>query len=148
MFRVLLIATGLLAVCVVINVAGMVALADAVMDRREAIRDMPNPFRFAMLMVVVFSGVLVLNIISASIWAFFYYQSGLFDSLETSFYFSLKSYSTVGYGDVLLPQKWRLLGTIEALSGALLCGLSTAFLFAFLNAWFRARLDRLDNTPR
>ena len=51
-------------------------------------------------------------------------------------------YWTIGYGDVLLPEKWRLLGTVEGISAALLCGLSAAFLFAVVTALFQFRMRR------
>jgi hypothetical protein len=45
-------------------------------------------------------------------------------------YFSATSYSTVGYGDVTLPLKWRMLGPIESITGVLMCGISVSLLFA------------------
>jgi len=37
------------------------------------------------------------------------------------------TYTTTGYGDLVLPPEWRLVGAIEALTGILMCGWSTAF---------------------
>jgi len=85
-------------------------------------------------------------VIEAAIWAVFYYHSGLFPDFETSLYFSIGSYTTIGYGDVVLPRAWRMLGGIEGLSGVLLCGLSTAFVFAVVNAMFQKRLGA--QTPK
>ena len=53
-----------------------------------------------------------------------------FPSWELAFYFSASSYSTVGYGDLFLPSHWRLLGTLEAITGVLMCGISVSVLFA------------------
>jgi len=44
-----------------------------------------------------------------------------FPSLESAFYFSASSYSTVGYGDIVLPKVWRILGPIESVIGVLMC---------------------------
>jgi hypothetical protein len=63
-----------------------------------------------------------------------------FGNYETALYFSLGTYTTIGYGDVLLPQRWRLVGSLEGISGVLMCGLSTAFLFAVVNALFQFRI--------
>jgi len=52
------------------------------------------------------------------------------------------SYTAIGYGDVVLPQNWRLLGAIQGVLGVLLCGLSTAFIFAVMNAMFKARMQQ------
>ena len=51
-------------------------------------------------------------------------------SWELSFYFSSSSYATVGYGDVTLPSRWRLLGPLESIAGVLMCGVSVCLLFA------------------
>lgn len=55
-----------------------------------------------------------------------------FSSWESAFYFSAASYSTVGYGDVVLPSQWRLLGPLESMMGVLMCGISVSLLFALI----------------
>ena len=52
------------------------------------------------------------------------------------------TYASIGYGDVVLPQRWRLLSGIEGISGVLLCGLSGGFIFAVINALFQARMQQ------
>ena len=52
--------------------------------------------------------------------------------LQSAFYFSAVTYTTTGYGDVVLPPEWRVVGGIEALTGILMCGWSTALLFAVM----------------
>jgi hypothetical protein len=63
------------------------------------------------------------------LWTAFYRWRCL-NTWESAFYFSATSYSTVGYGDVVLQPVWRLLGPVESVSGVLMCGLSASFLFA------------------
>ena len=87
-----------------------------------------------------------LHVVETSLWAIFYYAQNLFTDFETSLYFSMTSFTTIGYGDVLLPRKWRLLGVIEGFSGVLLCGVSTGFVFAVINAMFQFRLRRFKKT--
>jgi voltage-gated potassium channel len=72
---------------------------------------------------------IVLHLLQILPWAAFY-RLRCFRSWESSFYFSATSYSTVGYGDVVLLPVWRLLGPIEAIMGALMCGISVSMLFA------------------
>jgi voltage-gated potassium channel Kch len=81
------------------------------------------------LLIMTYSAILLLHVADTVIWAVFYYIRELFPTFETSLYFSLTSYTTIGFGDVVLPERWRLLGAIEGISGVLLCGLSTAMLF-------------------
>ena len=149
MVRVLLTAFGILGVCLVLHVTGILFIGAEVVRRRDKIEERIG-FRYAaLLLIIVFAALIFLHMIEAAIWAVFYLRFGLFENFETSFYFSLQSYSTVGYGDVALPQRWRLLGTVEGISGVLLCGLSAAFLFAIVNALvhFRAQRFQPDELP-
>ena len=75
---------------------------------------------------------LLIHCAEAAIWALFYMLSGAFSTFEPSLYFSLTSYSTIGYGDLLLPQGSRLVGVVEGLVGTFMCGWSVALLVAVL----------------
>ncbi|KAI3490592.1 hypothetical protein L1887_45429 [Cichorium endivia] len=72
------------------------------------------------------------HLLEAGLFAGFYFVIDAFNDWNTSFYFSLVSYATVGYGDVTLPQHWRLIGGVEGLVGALMVGWSVAVLVAVL----------------
>jgi hypothetical protein len=137
MTKELLIAFGVMGVCLVIHVTGIMVVAEALIRQRQRIEDRGGFGYAGFLLIMVFTAVIILHLSEALIWAVFYSWNGLFQDFETSLYFSLSSYTTAGYGEVLLPRSWRLLGTIEAISGVLLCGLSAAFLFAIVNALFR-----------
>ena len=73
---------------------------------------------------------IVCHLTEIGIWALFYLWSGCFASIEPAFYFSGVTYTTVGYGDLVLPARWRILGPVEALAGILMCGLSASIFFA------------------
>ena len=83
----------------------------------------------AMVMIRFASGTVLLQLLQALLWAAFY-RLRCFRSWESCLYFSATSYSTVGYGDVVLPPIWRLLGPVEATMGILMCGISVSALFA------------------
>jgi voltage-gated potassium channel len=91
--------------------------------------------RFAVVMIV-------LNILQILLWAGFY-RWRCFPSWETGFYFSATSYSTVGYGDIVLPHIWRALGPVESVIGMLMCGISVSGLFAIA-----VRLVDAEPTPQ
>lgn len=55
-----------------------------------------------------------------------------FPSWESALYFSATSYSTVSYGDVILPSDWRLLGPLESMVGIIMAGVSVSILFAIV----------------
>jgi hypothetical protein len=79
----------------------------------------------ATIAIIILQGTIIL------LWACCY-RWLCFRSWNSAFYFSAASYSTVGYGDVLLPMKWRLLGPLESMLGVLMCGISISLLFALI----------------
>jgi len=85
----------------------------------------------SVLMIRFTTVMIVLHILQILLWAAFYRWRCL-PSFESSFYFSAASYSTVGYGDIVLPRVWRLLGPLESVTGVLMCGISVSALFAIL----------------
>jgi len=86
-------------------------------------------FRCAALVMQTTVAVIVLHGIVILLWAGCYRWLCL-PSWESAFYFSASSYATVGYGDVFLPSKWRLLGPLESMVGMLMSGVSIGLLFA------------------
>jgi voltage-gated potassium channel Kch len=139
MLKEISIAAVIVCACLLVHVAGMLWMANRVLGYRE--RTATNR-HFSTIIIAIFSGIVLLHVAEASLWALFYYSRSLFSDFETSLYFSLVSFASIGYGDVLLPEKWRLLGAIEGISGVLLCGVSTAFIFAIVNAMFQTRIQQ------
>jgi hypothetical protein len=142
MLNELAVACGIVAICVVIHTAGLVALVEWLLSRRARLEGKSGMAHYTLLLIWVFAVIILLHLMETAVWAACYQWWSLFPDYETSFYFSLGSYTTIGYGDVVLPQKWRLLGGIEGVSGVLLCGLSTAFIFAIVNALFQIRMNQ------
>jgi Kef-type K+ transport system membrane component KefB len=142
MFSELLIALSIVAVCVVIHTVGLVHFGQFLIDKFPKLERTETMTRQVLALIFVFAVVMTLHLIEASLWATFYYVRGLFDDFETALYFSLVTYGTIGFGDVVLPQRWRLLSGIEGISGVLLCGLSAAFIFAVINALFQRRMQQ------
>lgn len=84
---------------------------------------------------------ILFHIVEIAVWAlFFWWQVGLPDA-ESSLYFSGVTYTTLGYGDLLLPNEWRLFGPLVALMGSLMVGLSIAFFFAVITRKVLWRID-------
>ena len=127
-------------VCVLLHVGGLMLMAEWLFNRRDYLQQGAR-LRQSVFIVLLFSGILVLHVSETALWALFYYSRGLFATFETALYFSLGSYATIGYGDVVLAHRWRLLGAIEGISGVLLCGISTAFMFAVINGMFQVRYN-------
>ena len=77
--------------------------------------------------------IVLLHLAEISVWALFYLWRDAMPDLPSALYFSAVTYTTTGYGDVVLAEGWRLLGAVEALTGILMCGWSTGFFFAIVN---------------
>ncbi len=80
------------------------------------------------IMIVVVLGLFMAHTIEAWIWALFYWMVGETASLSEAVYFSTVTFTTLGFGDVILSETWRLTSSLQAVSGILLFGWSTAFL--------------------
>ena len=143
MLNELLVACGVVAVCVVIHTASMILLAEQLLARRAWLERRSGMAHNTLLLTAIFFIVILLHLVETGIWAACYQAWQLFPDYETSFYFSLGSYTTIGYGDVVLPRRWRLLGGIEGVSGVLLCGLSTAFLFVVVSTLMQTRAKQI-----
>ena len=76
------------------------------------------------------------------IWALALYALGIFIFFEASVYFALVAFTTLGFGDVLLPSEWRLLGGLAAANGLLLFGLLTAIMVETLRDTRQRQRDR------
>jgi Ion channel len=82
---------------------------------------------------------ILIHLSEISVWALFYLWRGCMPNAEAAFYFSGVTYTTIGYGDLVLVKPWRMLGPIEGLMGILMCGLSTGYFFAVLSYIHQAR---------
>jgi voltage-gated potassium channel Kch len=72
------------------------------------------------------------HVTEAAVWGVFLRWARLLPSITEGVYFTAASITTLGYGDILLKYPWRHLGTLIAITGVLMFGCSTAFLFVVL----------------
>ena len=86
-----------------------------------------------MILVVVLLLVTIGNMLQVSIWALLFVLLGEFDRIEPALYYSAVNFSTLGYGDIVMSERWRLLGPLEAFNGILMFGVSTALMTATVN---------------
>ena len=131
---------ALLALCVVVHSAGLIALGRSVQDRWSAhSRGYGSDLWLLVRMAWVITG---LHIVQIIIWALFFIGSDGLPDASTAFYFSSVTYTTLGYGDVVLPHAWRAMSGLESLTGILTAGLSTGFFFNLLNRILEHRRHR------
>ena len=142
MFLRLLIGWGLMAVCVVTQVIGVLY---AVRWLRTRIAGALHFWRGTWLLIRLAEWIVILHLIQIAAWALCYVWTGAMADLQSAVYFSAVTYTTTGYGDLVLPEDWRLVGAIEALTGILMCGLSTGFYFAVMGRMFQPDDKALDS---
>jgi Ion channel len=128
------IAVGSLLLVVNIVIAAVAAMALEVAFQAGHPWLMREPHRPKLVILLAGVSIWVLGVITAGlwIWALVYWQVGAFATLEAAVYFSLVVYTTLGFGDQLLPEGWRLLAGMEAANGLLNFGLLTALLIEAL----------------
>jgi hypothetical protein len=128
----------LLAVCVVIHAAGVISAV-------RWIRRQPSPgkqfLRWTWMFICVAGYVIFLHLSEISAWAFLYFFMRAMPDLQSAFYFSGVTYTTTGYGDLVLPEPWRLVGGIEALTGILMCAWSSGFFFAVVGRMYEEQSE-------
>jgi voltage-gated potassium channel Kch len=130
----LLIAWGLMAACVVVHAGGVISAVRWVRGR-EVPRQALWPW--AWILIRVAGWIILLHVIEIITWALIYAWLRAMPDLQSALYFSAVTYTTTGYGDLVLPEDWRLVGAIEALTGILMCGWSTGFFFAVVSRMYR-----------
>jgi hypothetical protein len=116
---------GLIALTALVHVFGLIWITRG-MDRIVARFRWHGGSVLAMLMVV--AGLFLLLLLQASMWAVCYDILDAFPDFGTSLYFSIATFSTLGLGDVVPMQGWRILAALESLGGFLFIGWSTAYL--------------------
>ena len=77
------------------------------------------------------------TIIEASVWATTYSVLGVISEFEEALYFSTVTYTTLGYGDVVLDDQWRLLSSFEAANGIIMFGWTTAVIIVAIQSFSR-----------
>jgi len=98
--------------------------------------------------MIVINGVMVLlvvgNLGQIALWAWLFELLGEFDQYHTAFYHSAVNFSSLGYGDIVMSEKHRLLGAFEALNGILMVGVSTAAMMTTFQDAIRRTLAKYN----
>ncbi len=73
------------------------------------------------------------------LWTLLFYglERDVFSRIEDALYFTTITFTTVGYGDIVLPPEWRLLSSSTAINGMIIFGWSTAFIFEIMASLYK-----------
>jgi hypothetical protein len=138
------IAAALVAITVTIHAAGLGIVLSHVL--RSTVQPDTRFWPITWLLIRIAWLLLVIHVFEIAVWALFFWWEKCLPNMESSFYFSGVTYATIGYGDIVLPEEWRLFGPIEGLTGILMCGLSTAFFFVIVSRKILQRMDAKEPT--
>lgn len=101
-----------------------------------------------LLLSMVMLLMLLSNFVQIAIWAALFMLLDEFDEFATALYHSAVNFATLGYGDIIMSSRWRLLGPLEAANGILMFGVSTAVMTAAVMDVIKHSMDRLQQRER
>jgi hypothetical protein len=102
-------------------------------------------WRLDVMLALIIGSLATLHFTETLLWAAPVYMLGLIPSLRDSYYYVLQSYTTLGTGVVGLPDQWRLIGPIIAMSGLFTFGWTASVLVSVMTEFGkmdRARAER------
>lgn len=91
-------------------------------DTSQSYHSIRSVLRTSGIVIIMF----LVSLIEVVAWAIPFMIFGAITGLEKAVYFSMVTYTTLGYGDVLLDEQWRLLASFEAANGIIMFGWTTA----------------------
>jgi hypothetical protein len=145
----LLLSAGIFSLSVGVQVIAIMALV-RFLQRRHRLGRLDSSYWFGSgalsgAMLIMFAG----HLLQVGLWATLFEWIGEFDDFESAFYHSAVNFSSLGYGDIVMSPKWRLLGAMEASGGILMFGLSTALGFAVIGRIFGlSRSETVQSSER
>ncbi len=123
---------AMLIVIVLVHAFGVRAVTSHVSKRSAAIVRSPTFWRADLLMAAIVFMLLSLHVIEIFMWAAALVYSDLVRDWRTAGFFAGNTYTTVGYGTFVLPNGWRMLAPIIAISGLFTFGWSGSVLVDFV----------------
>jgi hypothetical protein len=120
----------LIVLTVILHVLGLGYISQkAILIHGDIVKHRHSTARFAVVVGATALLATILHALETGFWAIAYVVIGTLPDFRSAMLYSMGAMTTYGHQSLFLEDRWRLLGTIEALNGWLLFGLSTAFLF-------------------
>lgn len=131
MFTQITIGALVIFVTIVIQVSFISAAIGTLSRQGSWLAKPPFLFKMTVALVAVVLWLIIGISLSAWSWAGVFFLVDAFQSLEPALYFSIVTFTTLGYGDIILGTQWRILASLTAVNGLIIFGLNTAFLVEF-----------------
>jgi hypothetical protein len=107
-------------------------------DTGKIFRVCSRVLRLSLIVICMF----IVTLIEVAAWAGAYLAVDAIEALEKAIYFSMVTYTTLGYGDVLLDENWRVLASYQAANGIIMFGWTTAIIiYAIRQVYFEGHVD-------
>lgn len=108
-------------------------IAGLLVQSKGRLVDALGPHRMGKVLILgCFLVLFVTHLAEAALWALFLRWRRIFPQLSDGLYFAAVTITTLGYGDVILPMPFRHIAPLIAVSGVLMFGCSTAFIFVLM----------------
>lgn len=124
--------SALLTLCALIHVGFVAFLVPFLAHMAERMERSASRLRTLIITSLNVLILLVAHTLQVWAWAFAFFVMRAFEDFPTSFYFATATYTTLGYGDLLLDPGLRIFGTFAAITGLLTFGISTALLMGVI----------------
>jgi hypothetical protein len=118
----------MVAATVLIHFWGFIGLTRVMSGGGARLRPHAGRVRAVAFVLIVVFGIFALHTAEIWIYAVLYHFLGETRSFEEALYFSTTTFASLGYGDIVLSPRWRLVSAIEGANGVILFAWSTAFL--------------------
>lgn len=140
----LIIGTVLAVVVVVIHALALDRLLSFLEDIGPKVYGIFHRHWKAPMLTVTVLGILLAHTVEIWVWAVFYQVVHALPDFESSLYFSTSTFTTVGFGDIVLNADWRLISSFQSAIGFILFGWSTAFIFEVMTQLYKQ--DKIRKT--
>ncbi|WP_306004977.1 ion channel [Aquicoccus porphyridii] len=135
------IGSGLVIVSVLLSALIFMALEITVARAHRWLIRRPHLPKLIFVLLAAVIAALGMITVSVWVWALAFLWLDIFATLEESLYFALVCFTTLGFGDVILPQDWRILSGMTAANGFLNIGMMSAIVIETLRLVRKNQLD-------
>jgi hypothetical protein len=144
----LALASFMMALTVSVHLGGLLGLLWVLRDRAPKFHPHGRVGGRIGVILFVVLGIFAIHTVEIWLYAVAFWRLGAIADFESALYFSTATFTTLGYGDIVLDSKWRLFGAIEAGNGLILFGWSTAFLLSVTGRLRMLEHDWLEHPDR
>ena len=142
MIKILLIGFSVIAINVILQALASIFWVRKISDKLNQWNEQISSRKAIMLLIYSFLFLTFLHLIHAMIWAIWIEiipkTASDFATFGDVFYYSVVTFTTLGYGDITISSEWRMLSGFEAINGIMLIGWSTALMYSLIQTIFKS----------